>query len=89
LSERLGGEWCWTLNLEVYGVRLWKNIRRVEGSFQVISDLRWEMAPRLDSGTNLWCGVRALKDAFPDLYDIAYANDSFVATLLKLSSGSI
>jgi hypothetical protein len=39
------GGWCFN---EPLGVWLWKNIRKDCGSFQVMPDLRWEMAPRLD-----------------------------------------
>jgi hypothetical protein len=72
--------WWRTLNLAVHGVGiLISPMRRmrwsygrilggVGGSFQVIPDLRWEIDPKLDSGNDLWCGDKALKEAFPNLY---------------------
>jgi len=44
------GEWCSNEVHGLYGVRLWKNIKRVGGSFLVILDLRWVTAQKLDSG---------------------------------------
>jgi hypothetical protein len=37
---------------------------------------------------DLWCGDKALKEAFLDLYGIACAKDAFVAVHLELSGGS-
>jgi len=60
LREKLGGEWWWTLNLVIHGMsgvlmsplgRMgWdygRILGRAWGSFQVILDLRCEMAPRV------------------------------------------
>jgi hypothetical protein len=38
---------------------------------------------------DLWCGDRAFKEAFQNLYGIACANDVSVASLLELSDASI
>jgi hypothetical protein len=38
---------------------------------------------------NVWCGEKALKKAFPDLYNIACMKDASVAIHLELSSGSL
>jgi hypothetical protein len=37
---------------------------------------------------DIWCGVTALKEAFPVLFGIARANDAFVADNLELLGGS-
>jgi hypothetical protein len=36
----------------------------------------------------MWCGDKALKESFPDLYGIACATNAFVAAHLELSNGS-
>jgi hypothetical protein len=36
----------------------------------------------------MWCGDKAFKEAFPDLYSIACVKDAFVAIHLELLSGS-
>jgi hypothetical protein len=38
---------------------------------------------------DVWCGKKALKEAFPDLYNIAHVKDASVAVHSKLSNGSI
>jgi hypothetical protein len=35
---------------------------------------------------DLWCGDKALKEAFPNLFSIACMNDTYVAVHLELSS---
>lgn len=42
------GAWCCNEVYGLYGVRLWKILGGVVGSFLVMSDLRWEMTPKLD-----------------------------------------
>jgi hypothetical protein len=37
---------------------------------------------------DMWYGGKAHKEAFPDLYGIAYAKDTSVAALLELFGGS-
>jgi hypothetical protein len=95
LTERLGGEWWWwTLNLEVLemgsvlmsllGRMGWGYegiLRRVGGSFQVIPDLRWEMAPRLDYGMTYGVGTGPLRKPFK-IYMVLLAQMMF---LLRLS----
>ena len=52
LDLKFGNSWGgWYSNepLGSFGVGLWKNIRSVGGGFQVIPDLRWEMAQIFDS----------------------------------------
>jgi hypothetical protein len=49
------GGWCFNEPIGPYGVGLWKNIKRVGASFQIIPNLRWDMAPRLYFG--IICGV--------------------------------
>jgi hypothetical protein len=55
----------------------------VGGSFQVILDLRWEMAPRFDSGMIYGVGDMALEEAFPGLFGITCAKDAFVGISWK------
>jgi hypothetical protein len=38
---------------------------------------------------DLWCGDKAFKEAFPDLYSIACVKDASVAVHLELSSGPV
>jgi hypothetical protein len=86
MRERLRGELWGTLNLAVHGVggvqmtllgrMRWGYGRISEGvgeSFQAILDLRWEMAPRLDS--RMICAI-------------ACAKYTLVAAHLELSDGS-
>jgi len=37
---------------------------------------------------DLWCGDKALTEAFPELYSIACMKDASVVVHLELSSGS-
>jgi hypothetical protein len=37
---------------------------------------------------DVWCREMALKEAFPDLYNVALVKDAFVAVNLDSSSGS-
>jgi hypothetical protein len=70
LRERLARGWWWTLNTEMHregGVLVspsgsigWvygRILGVVGGSFVVILDLRWEMAPRLDYGVSIGIGI--------------------------------
>jgi hypothetical protein len=41
------------------------------------------IALRLDSSMDMWCGDQSLKEAFPDLFNIARINDDFVADHLE------
>ena len=66
---------------------LWKNVTRGWGKFS--SHTIFKMAN--GSKVSLWnicCVYMALKEALPDLFSIACANDAFIAAHLELLSGS-
>jgi hypothetical protein len=54
------------------------------------SDIRFEVGDgsKIWLWHNMWCGDKAFKEAFPDLYSIACVKDAFVAIHLELLSGS-
>jgi hypothetical protein len=77
LRKRFGGKWWWALNMEthgedsvlvsllghmgwVYGIIL----GGVGGSFLVTPDLRWKIAPRLDSSMIFGLGIWPLRMSF-------------------------
>jgi hypothetical protein len=102
MRERVGGELWWILSTVVRRVsgvlmsllgHMWRGYVRilewVRGISLAIPYVRWEMAPGLVSGNDMWCGNLALKEAFPMLYGIACAKDTSVEEFLEISGGSI
>jgi hypothetical protein len=108
MREKVGVELWWTLNLagcgvggvlmSLLGCMGWgygRILRGVGGSFLILPNLRWEMAPRLRVWHDLWGrpvgwarGDMVLKEAFPVLYGFVCAKYASIATHLELSGGS-
>jgi hypothetical protein len=55
------GGWCSSEPVGAYGAGLGKNIRRGWENFAITLDLRWEMAPMLDSGIIFGVGIWPLR----------------------------
>jgi hypothetical protein len=72
-----------------HGVGLWKNIRKMWGSFFGFSRLEVVDGIRTKFWHDLWCGDRVLKEAFPVLVGIAQMKDASVADNMEVLGGSI
>jgi hypothetical protein len=81
--------WCCNEPLGAYEMGLWKNIMRSWGKFSSHTRFEVENGSKVILWHDLWCGDRAFKDVFPNLYGIACAKDAFVAALLELFGGFI
>ena len=74
---------------QLYGVSLWKYIRRVWGQ------LSWHVKFDVGSGTrlkfwhDLWCGEAVLQETFPKLYPIPQVKDALVADHLQVRNDSV
>jgi hypothetical protein len=81
-------EWCFNEPLGAYGMGLWKNIERNCGKLSSYTRFELEDGSKVRFWHDRWCGDKALKEAFPNLYGIICAKDAVVAAPLELSGGS-
>jgi hypothetical protein len=83
----LGGG-CSLKPVGVFGVELWKNIRK--GWKTLSSFFRFDVGDRdrTKFWHDLWCADTILKEAFPALFDIAHAKDASIVDNLELLGGS-
>jgi hypothetical protein len=72
-----------------YGVCLWKNILRGWGKFYSRTKFEVGDGSKVKFWHDLWCGDRALKDAYPVLFGIARAKDAHVEAYIDFSGGAI
>jgi hypothetical protein len=84
----LWGEWCSNEPAGLYGVGVWKNIRRGWGMYS--SHTRFDVGDGVSARfwNDLWCGDKALKEAIPYLYGIAHIQDASKEALLMYSGDS-
>jgi hypothetical protein len=75
----LWGGWCSLEPRGVFGVGLWKNIRKGWDTFKSFTRLVVGDGTRISFWHDLWCGDTALKVAFPGLFGIACVKDASVA----------
>lgn len=71
------GGWCSNEPVGAYG-----------GKFSSHTRFEVGIGSKVRSWHDLWCGDKALKESFPNLYGTACTKDAFVAANLELSSGS-
>jgi hypothetical protein len=85
----LWGGWCSLEPGGVYGVGLWKNIRKGWEMFKSFTRLVVGDGTRISFWLDLWCGDTVLKEAFPGLFGIACVKDASVANNIEVLGGSI
>ena len=73
----------------MYGVGLWKNIRRGWEKFHSHTKFEVRDCFKVRFWHNIWCEDIAHKDAFPVLLGIACTNDAPIVVLLDFFGGAI
>jgi hypothetical protein len=81
------GGWCSIDPPGMHGVGLRKNIRKGWRLFCSHTKLELRDGSKIKFWDDVWCVRMTLKEAFPDLYNIALVKDAFVAVNLDSSSG--
>jgi hypothetical protein len=83
------GEWCSNEVHGLYGVGIWKNIKR--GWEELSSHIGFEMGgdSKIQFWHALWCEDQALKTTFLDMFSIARFKDAIMADHLELSISRI
>jgi hypothetical protein len=84
----LWGGWCSLEPGGVFGVGLWKNIRKGWVTFKGFTRFVVGDRTRIGFWHDWWCGDMAFKIAFPILFSIAWAKDVLVADNLEVLGGS-
>jgi hypothetical protein len=83
------GGWCSSVISGSHGVGLWKHICN---GWQVFTrHIRFDPGDgsKIRFWEDIWCGDRALKEAFPGLFSIASYKEASIADNMEHSSGSI
>ncbi|KAG2720367.1 hypothetical protein I3760_02G032600 [Carya illinoinensis] len=76
---RIWGNWCTNEIKGVFGVGLWKSIRKGWGDFVRNTNLKVGTGSNISFWHDVWCGDLALKLAFPRLFRIATCKGAAVA----------
>jgi hypothetical protein len=75
----LWGGWCSLEPIGVFGVGVWKNIKKCWDSFSSFTRFVVGDGTKINCWHDLWCGDMALKVACPALFRIACVKDTSVA----------
>jgi hypothetical protein len=91
MDSKFGSLWDGWCSLEpagVFGVGLWKNIRKVWENFSCHTKFEVGDRSQISFWHDKWCMDVALKATFPVLYGIARVKDASIADHLELFGGS-
>jgi hypothetical protein len=85
--DSLWGGWCSLEPVGVFGVGLWKNIRK--GWDKLFSFISFEVGDgsKISFWHDQWCEEMTLKVAFPVLYGLACEKDASIAANLEFLGG--
>lgn len=85
-GESWGG-WCSNEVSGPHGVWLWKHIRKGWDTYAAHTCFKVGNGVKVKFWHDLWCGDRALKDVFPQVYGLARRKEASIANLVIFSNG--
>ena len=83
----LWGGWCSKSGKGPYGVSVWKFINKGWDSFYPHCSFEVGDGRTVKFWHDYWCGVMALKGAFPELFVLSWDKDASVADLMSFPNG--
>ena len=80
------GDWCSSSFSGLYGVSLWKNIRR--GWHSLSRFIMYEIGDgsKVQFWLDRWCGTSSLADLYPELFRICCSKDASAADLMRYTN---
>ena len=81
----LWGGWCTKEVNGASGVGIWKHIRLGWGDFISHSKLVLGKGSCIKFWEDIWCGNKALKDAFPAVFRVAHNQEASIEDLMLIS----
>jgi hypothetical protein len=82
----LRGGWCAKEVLGIFGVGVWKHIRRGWEKFRNFVRFDVRVGSHVSFWHDLWCGDRSLKQYFPVLFSIVRNKDATVTDNLVVQN---